>query len=65
MLANRCMDNTAVEQDLRRVRNSIEDGQGFLEFLIVVVTEGFYPSLDFLLRVREEGLSKNQRNQPV
>lgn len=44
------MNNTAVEQDLGRIRDSIKDGQGFLEFLIVVVAEGLDPSLDLLLQ---------------
>jgi len=48
MLPNCCMYDPTVEQYLGCVCDGIENGQGFLEFLIVIVTEGLDPSLYFL-----------------
>jgi len=51
------MYDPTVEQYLGCVCDGIENGQGFLEFLIVIVTEGLDPSLYFLQTVRRESLN--------
>jgi hypothetical protein len=38
MLAERRMDNTAVEQDLGRVRDAVEGLEGLVKFIVVVGT---------------------------
>jgi hypothetical protein len=53
MFANGCVDNTAVEQDLGSIGDGIENPQGFLELLVVIVPKRLDPRLYFLRRVRE------------
>ena len=50
MFANGCVDDTAIEQDLRSVGNIIEDPQCFLELLVLIVPKRLDPGLDFLQR---------------
>lgn len=54
MLANGCMDDTAVEEDLGSICNRIERRQGLLELLIVVMGQCLNPGLYFLPHVRLE-----------
>jgi hypothetical protein len=42
------MNDAAIEEDLRCIRNTIELLQGLVKFVIVVVVEGSDPGLDFL-----------------
>jgi hypothetical protein len=42
------MDDTAIKQDLGGIGDVVEDGQGLLELLIVIVTQRFDPSFNFL-----------------
>lgn len=48
MFPNRCMYNTAIEEDLGSVCDCIEHCEGFFEFLVVIMAKGFNPCLDFL-----------------
>jgi hypothetical protein len=49
--------NPTVEQYFGCVCDGIENGQGFLELLIIIVTEGFDPSLYFLQTVSKESFN--------
>ena len=48
MFAQRGVDHTTIEQYLGGVGYAIEGLQGFLKFVIVVMTECRYPRLYFL-----------------
>ena len=50
MLSECGVDHTAVEQDLGRVGDLVEDFQCLVEFVVVVAGEGCHPGLDFLPR---------------
>lgn len=51
MFTNGGVDDPAIEQDLGGIGDVIEDGQGLLELLVVVVAQRLDPSFDFLTRV--------------
>ena len=48
MLAQRSMYHAAIEQNFRSVGDVVEDLQGFLEFVIVIVGQCLYPCFNFL-----------------
>ena len=50
MLSKSGMNDTAVEQNLRGIRDSIELSQGFIVLIIIIMTKGCHPSFDFLLQ---------------
>lgn len=50
MLSKRGVNNTAVEQNLGRVRDAVKRLQRLVELVAVVVAEGCHPGLDFLPR---------------
>jgi hypothetical protein len=52
MLSQRCIDDSAIEEYLGRIRNMTKDPYGFLVLLIVVVFQSQHPCLNFLLSVR-------------
>jgi hypothetical protein len=48
MFAESRVDDAAVEVDFGRVGDDLEVGEGVVELVVVVVTEGLDPGLDFL-----------------
>lgn len=58
------MDNPAVKQDLGGIGDVVENGQGLLEFLIVVVTQRFDPSFNFLEWIRKAS-AEGEGDSPV
>ena len=48
MLAEGCINDAHVEQDLGCVRNPVKGLEGVVELIVVVELEGLDPSLDFL-----------------
>lgn len=61
------VDDPAIEQDLGGVGDIIEDGQGLLELLVVVVTQRLDPSFDFLAQMRKKrrGEVEEEHDSPV
>jgi hypothetical protein len=53
MLAECRMDDTAVEQNLGCVGDSVEDLQCLVELVVVVAGEGCHPGFDFLPHISE------------
>ena len=51
MLAQRGMDDTTIEQYLRRIRNVVKNLERFFIFVVVIVAQCLYPCLDFLARL--------------
>lgn len=51
MLSYSRVDNAAVKQDLGGVGDVIEDLEGLLELLVVIVRKRLHPGLDFLYPV--------------
>lgn len=51
MLSKSRMNNTTVEQNFGGIGDAIKFLQRLVEFVIVIVAEGRYPSLDFLSRI--------------
>lgn len=49
MLAQRSVDDAAVEEDLGGVCNPAKDGDGVLELVVIVVSQRLNPGLDLLL----------------
>lgn len=48
MLSQSSANNTAVEENLRRIRDTIKDLDSLLILLVVVIFKGQHPSFDFL-----------------
>jgi hypothetical protein len=63
MLAQRSMYDSAIEENLRSVGNVVEDLQGFLELVIVIVGKRFHPCFDFLYRVSRFGCHRGNSTQ--
>jgi hypothetical protein len=55
MLAQRSMYHSAIEENFRSVGDVVEDLQGFLELVIVIVGKRFHPCFDFLCQVSRFG----------
>lgn len=55
MLAQRSMYDSAIEENFRSVGDVVEDLQGFLELVIVIVGKRFHPCFDFLCQVSRFG----------
>jgi hypothetical protein len=52
VLAERCIDDAHVEQDLGGIRDPVKGLERLIELIVVVELEGLDPCLDFLLRAR-------------
>jgi hypothetical protein len=58
MFAQGSMYHSAVEEDFRGIGDVIEDLQGFLELIILIVGQRLHPCLDFLPGISRSILSK-------
>jgi hypothetical protein len=65
MLAQRSMYDSAIEEDFRSVGDVVEDLQGFLELVIVVLGKRFHPCFDFLCQVSGFSRIGCKSTQPV
>lgn len=60
VFAERRMDDTAIEQNLGRVRDAVKRLQCLLKIVVVVAAEGCHPGFDFLPRSQSNGLRKQR-----
>jgi hypothetical protein len=48
MLAQCGVDNAHIEENLARIADFVEFAKSIVEFIVVITSQGGYPSLDFL-----------------